>query len=96
MKRKHVFLRSVLLICFTIPTLLPAFSQSTTVKGKIVDENNKPMVGVTVAERGTTNATTTKDDGSFELNVASNRSILVLTYVGYQEQELRPGGRSDQ
>jgi TonB-linked SusC/RagA family outer membrane protein len=95
MKRKQVFLRSVLLICFSLFTLLTALAQSTSVKGKVVDENNKPMVGVTVSERGTTKATTTKDDGSFELAVSSARAILILTYVGYQEQELRPSGRSD-
>lgn len=54
------------------------FQQNITVKGIVSDqENNSPMVGVTVTIQGTNITTTTKNDGSYELkNVPQNGTIL--------------------
>lgn len=95
MERKLVFLRNVLFISVILFIPFLTFAQeSVSVTGKIVDENSQPMTGVTVTERGTRNATTTKADGTFQLNVASGRATLILTYVGYNQQELSLNGRS--
>jgi TonB-dependent starch-binding outer membrane protein SusC len=96
MKRKFVFLRNVLFISFIFLPLFACFAQERNVPitGKIVDENNNPLIGVTVTEKGSRNATVTKADGTFQLNVASARAVIVLTYVGYEEQELGLNGRS--
>lgn len=94
MKRKLVFLSPVLLILLLL-FHFTSYAQTISVTGKVIDENASPMVGVTVIERGTKNATTTKEDGSFQLNVASSKAILILSYIGYEELELSVGGKSN-
>lgn len=61
------------------------------VTGKIVDENGAPLEGVSITEKGTNNFTTTRSDGSFSMTVASERSKLVITYVGYNRLEVSIG-----
>lgn len=95
MKRKLVFLRNVLCISLVLFLPLLTFAQQTPVSGKVVDESGQPLTGVTITEKGTRNATTTKADGTFQLNVASAKATLVLSYVGYDQQELNVDGRSD-
>lgn len=58
------------------------------VTGKVVDENDQPLPGVNVVEKGTTNGTTTDTDGGFRLNVANANSILVFSFIGYEIQEV--------
>jgi TonB-linked SusC/RagA family outer membrane protein len=67
---------------------LASFSQNSfRVNGKVRDANGQPLEGVTVQERGTSNKTLTKTDGSFTMNVASGNATLVLTSVGFTQQE---------
>jgi len=63
----------------------------TPVSGKIVDEKGEPAIGVTIVEKGTTNGTTTDANGKFTLNVASDKSILVISFIGYKRQEIEVG-----
>ena len=65
-----------------------------TVAGTIVDETGGPLVGVSVIERGTTNGTTTNDQGRFSLSVAGPQSVLVFSFIGYVKQELEVGTRA--
>lgn len=58
------------------------------VTGKIVDENGAPVAGATITEKGTSNAAVSKADGSFSITVASERSVLVVSNVGYATQEV--------
>lgn len=58
------------------------------IRGKVLDEKGLPLSGALVSERGTTNRTSTGDDGSFSLKVANEESVLVISYVGYLKQEL--------
>ncbi|HRP55832.1 SusC/RagA family TonB-linked outer membrane protein [Agriterribacter sp.] len=61
----------------------------------IVSDNNGPVAGVTVTEKGTSNATSTNNDGRFSLDVSNANSILVITFVGYKTIEVPVGGRSN-
>src|ERR1700733_11546555 len=58
-----------------------------TVTGKITDEKGASVAGATVTEKGTRNATTTIDDGSFSIKV-KNKSRLLISYVGYEPIEV--------
>lgn len=57
-----------------------------TIKG-VVQDAFGPIAGANVIEKGTTNGTITDMDGNFTLDVAPN-SILVITFIGYKEQQL--------
>ncbi len=58
------------------------------VSGKVVDEGKVPVVGVTIIEKGTQNGTTTNVNGVFELQAASRKSILQVSFLGYQSVEV--------
>lgn len=61
--------------------------QTRTVKGHIADDAGEPVIGASILEKGTTNGTITDIDGNFQLNVG-NDAVLVISYIGYQTQEL--------
>ena len=55
------------------------------IEGKVFDSgDHEPMIGVTVAIEGTTNAVTTDIDGHFELPVRKECNI-VLSFIGYKK-----------
>jgi TonB-linked SusC/RagA family outer membrane protein len=59
-----------------------------TITGKIVNAANEPMARVTIVQKGTTNGTTTDEQGNFSLNISGNDAILVISSVGYKTQEI--------
>lgn len=63
-------------------------NQPVQVKGSILDNKGEPIIGASILEKGTTNGTITDIDGNFFLNVSSNQSTLVISYVGYKTQEI--------
>src|SRR5690606_8551991 len=58
------------------------------VTGKVLDEHGKPIPGATVMIKGTKTGVKTDDQGEFRINVPPEQSILVISYVGYQTQEI--------
>lgn len=54
------------------------------VSGKITDENGEPLIGATVAVKGKKFGTVTDMDGNFNLQVPSSDSLLVASYIGYE------------
>jgi len=58
-----------------------------TVTGKVTDEKGAAVAGATIAEKGTRNATTTHDDGTFTIQ-AKLKGKLVVSYVGYEPYEV--------
>lgn len=86
MKKKtksRTALRSFLLIVAALLISSAAFAQQTKVTGKVVDEQNEPVVGATVQVEGTTNGTATNVDGQFTLEVNSG-ARLRFSYVGFK------------
>ena len=56
--------------------------------GKVTDENNKPLSGVSVVTRGSKRASATNDSGYFSIT-ATKGSVLIFSYTGYQFQEVK-------
>lgn len=54
-----------------------------SVKGKVVDSNNEPLIGASVILKNTTNGTITDVDGMFMLNDVPEGSMIEVSYVGY-------------
>lgn len=67
--------------------------QDRKISGKIIDEKGEAIIGANVSEKGTSNGTITNLDGEFALTI-SEKSTLVITYVGYVPQEIAVGSRS--
>lgn len=54
--------------------------------GVVVDENNEPLIGVSIQVKGVSKGTTTDIDGKFTIDVSPS-SALVFSYLGYLTQE---------
>jgi TonB family protein len=63
--------------------------QKTTVKGKVVTENGKPLPGTSIVIKGTTVGTMPDTDGNFKIEV-TDQSTLVFSFVGFRSQEVKP------
>jgi TonB-linked SusC/RagA family outer membrane protein len=82
---------------FTISMMLlsyTAFGQNG-LTGQVIDSNNMPLPGVSVAIKGTTAGTITDFDGNYSLNTKlSDSTVLVFSYVGFKTQEIIVDGKS--
>jgi|GEM_PF-1479670 len=58
------------------------------VKGHVADANGEPIVGATVTQRGTKNATVTDIDGNFTIEVPA-QSELTVSYIGFADQTVK-------
>ena len=59
------------------------------VTGIVKSKEDKSLLpGINVVEKGTTNGTITNSDGQFNLVVSSDSSSIVLSFIGYQTQEI--------
>ena len=68
--------------------------QSKKVTGNVSDAEG-PIIGASVVEKGNAgNGTVTDLDGNFALNVKPGATI-VITYIGYQKQEIVVGNQSN-
>ena len=65
-----------------------------TVKGQIKDENGEALPGATIMVKGTTTGTVTDFDGNYSITLPEGASVLVISFVGYANQEIAVNGRS--
>jgi len=68
-------------------------NKAVKVTGKITGENGAALSAVTVLEKGTSNGTSTDNNGNFTLTVDDN-ATLVVSSIGYETQEVKVSGRS--
>lgn len=80
------YLKAIVLCLILFTTSLKA--QEINVSGTVVDESGLTLPGVSILEKGTTNGTITDIDGKFSLSVRGDK-VLVFSYVGYAQQELK-------
>lgn len=89
MRVKRTVFRSWLTICLLLIATI-TFAQRT-VTGKVTARNNQPVAGATVSVKGTNIATSTNNDGNFSLTAPSNNNILVISSIGFADQEVNIG-----
>lgn len=64
-----------------------------TVEGN-VRSATEPLIGVNILVKGTTSGTISDLDGNFTLETGSPNDTLIISYTGYEPQEIPLGGRS--
>lgn len=89
-------LRAVLLFLLACPYLVSA--QSGLVIRGLVSENGNtasPLTGVSILEKGSSNATTTDDKGRFQIEVKDEKAVLIFSFIGMKSQEVAVGKQRD-
>jgi TonB-linked SusC/RagA family outer membrane protein len=56
------------------------------VTGTVVDENQEPLIGVSIAVKDSNTGTTTDLDGNYRIEIPSSQAKLQFSYVGYSTQ----------
>ena len=92
-------MRTLFGIFVAVLCLLPGnvlYSQSggdkIQIKGVVTDTDGEPLIGASVVEKGSTNATMTGVDGGYALSVSPS-ATLVTSYMGYNDKEVSVAGK---
>ena len=64
-------------------------------KGRVVNEKGEPIVGATIAVKGTEKSTATNFDGSFSIENVNDKAAVVITSVGYESKNIRLSGEKE-
>lgn len=85
----------LLILMVTVLSYFNALAQNRTITGKVVDaDDGLPLPGVSIKIKGTTQLTQTTGQGTFSISVPAEAQALILSYVGYTEQEVRITGET--
>ena len=76
----------ILLALLLMP--VSVLAQKQTFSGVVVDETGEPVIGASVVQKGTTNGSVTDFDGRYHLSATAG-SVLVVSYIGYETQEVK-------
>ena len=86
---KYCYMKSkiILLVLFFAVTF--GFAQNVTVTGVVYESADSPLPGVSILVKGTSLGTATDFDGNFSLDDVPISSVLVFSYVGFQNYEVQ-------
>ena len=76
-------MKKIIFFLFLFASVL-ANSQTFTLSGKVVDENQEPLVGATVLIKELKKGTSSDFDGRFKLNLVKGTFTIQVSYLGYQ------------
>lgn len=65
------------------------------VSGIVTDEEGEPLIGVNIQVKGSDKGTSTDFDGQFTIDDIDENAVLVVSYVGYQTQEVEVSGKTN-
>lgn len=70
-------------------------SDKRTVRGKVVDDRNEPVIGATVKINGkNTSGAITDIDGNYTLTNVAPNDVITFSYIGMSPQQIVAGGKS--
>lgn len=64
------------------------------IKGTIIDDKGVALSGVSVVVKGTIQGVNTDANGAFTIKVPDDATTLVISYIGYQQQEVDIAGKT--
>ncbi len=80
---------------FVIISTSPNAPPDVPITGQVLNESGITMTGVSIIVRGTRTGTTTDGNGRFTLTAPDNNATLLISFVGYVDQEVPLAGRSE-
>ena len=89
---KHV----VRVLIFSVLSL-SLFAQSIkaqTITGKITSKQDGFAIpGANITLKGTNRGTSSNENGTYSIEAVGNNSVLIVSFVGFETQEIRVGNR---
>ena len=85
------FNSGLMLAAFSLMTIV-ASAQTTSISGRVKNENGEALPGATITVKGKGISTSSDANGYFSINVPGNSKTLTITYVGMETKEVSIGG----
>ncbi len=85
----------ILLLLMATSLTVSAIAQTAEVKGVVIDASTEePLIGATVQVKNTSIGDATNIDGEFTLKNVNLKATIIVSYVGYQTEEVKLNGKS--
>ena len=68
--------------------MMSSVAQERTIRGKVVDNDKNPLVGVNVLLKENEKGAETDFDGNFEIQNVDGKFTLVISYIGFKTKEI--------
>ncbi|MET4547440.1 TonB-linked SusC/RagA family outer membrane protein [Pedobacter africanus] len=78
---------SIIVFKESAPAQNQVSSRDIYINGRVTDENNLPLPGVSVKIKGTNKGVVTDNEGKYIIQVPNESAILVFSYIGYLTAE---------
>ena len=91
-KRSNYFSAFMLLMSLFMGHQMLA-QQVSSISGTVTDASGVTIPGVNVLEKGTKNNVASDGEGKFTLQTSNPNAVLVITFIGYQSQEINAAGK---
>lgn len=89
------FTVKILLSLLLLAEVLTANAQERSISGKVTDgENGDALPGANIIIKGSNKGTTTGANGEFQISVPDASTVLVVSLIGYQSQEIPVGNQT--
>lgn len=79
---------------FMFSTSVVAQQNSYNIKGVVKDTKGEPVIGASILAKGTNTGTITDYNGKFELKVNDAKASIVISYIGFKQQEKQVSANS--
>lgn len=83
----------ILMMLLAVFMPLSLWAQNISLSGIVVDNNEEPIIGASVAIKNTTTGTLTDIDGKYTISAPAD-AILVIKYLGFNTKEEKVNGRT--
>lgn len=87
--------KELILTLFTFLFCLSLSAQTKQISGTVVDDLNQPLPGASVKAKSGSGSSSTDVNGKFKLTVQANEQALVVSFVGFNTQEVRIAGQTN-
>jgi TonB-linked SusC/RagA family outer membrane protein len=75
-------------------TILSPMQSRIQITGTVHDESGEPLPGATITVKGSATGTISGADGTYNIHVPDQNSVLVYSYIGYAVEEQTVGSRT--
>lgn len=79
---------------FSINSSAQNMTESRILTGKVTDNTEVPLPGVTIVLTGTGNGTVTDEEGNYSIRITSEATELTYSFIGYQSQTVNVEGKT--
>ncbi len=84
-------MKKVLFVFLSLFIVFEMAEAQRMIKGTVTDKSGSPVIGANVVAKGTTTGTITDLNGSYSLSVPAGVNVVVISYTGYNTQEITLG-----